>query len=470
MSSPASANAWPHVQAQGYRIYQSGSHFHGDFMRVYVPDAAAVAGTPLRAIIYLHGFSLCMPSFYEKHLQYLAQQGYIVFFPDFQRSCYPNTPPGQHLSALARPEVAHWRHWLKVARQLPQEQEHRLALSETPSLWPEVCEQSDTGTLSRGLSKPTAGGLRRVAWALVVIIGLLNLIRWFRREYGKNLIHLLSTVGLSLAHEPVEWLSNAITLTEDAWERLLSDYPHWAASDVDWKSFAFGHSLGGLIALSLPAGFDKAAKGGTGSRFFPQRIVVADPTPSTEMGIPGFAIALLKLFKSPFTNAPITIQKTGDSLEQPVAILHGGSDNIVKPGSWVDKAKGDPRSNYQAIASAHKAIYFSYSNPDPQLQLIAFHNQAVTDTRYYDAGLFKHFGGVKTQPNAYNFDYVWPGTHQIFSGTATPQDLLQHLNPREFEIKAQPPPSDKSGTRLIWMVGLFLLLLAGAYGYWHGAF
>lgn len=44
-------------------------------------------------MLYLHGFALCMPSFYENHLLALAAEGSIVFFPDFQRSDYPDPAP-----------------------------------------------------------------------------------------------------------------------------------------------------------------------------------------------------------------------------------------------------------------------------------------------------------------------------------------------------------------------------------------
>lgn len=73
-------------------LYQRGEHSQGNFVRVYVPDAAQQPGSPLRVILYLHGFALCLPSFYEDHLKDLVRQGWIVIFPDFQRSSYPVEP------------------------------------------------------------------------------------------------------------------------------------------------------------------------------------------------------------------------------------------------------------------------------------------------------------------------------------------------------------------------------------------
>ncbi len=458
--SLSSSQSWlcVYVPEDKYYVYQCGSHADGTFIRVYVPEAAGNSGTKLKAILYLHGFALCMPSFYEAHLIDLVKKGYIVFFPDFQRSFYPNTPP--QVPTPPRPSPDHLRRWRSVAAKSSAQMSSQTSLStdDVHSLFSEAYEGGDAG-LGRGLSEFSAEELRRVARSLVVIIVLLKVISWFRREYGKNLIHLLSTVALSLVHCPTQWLTNALALTEDAWEYLCQQerYSHWNQEALD--TFAFGHSLGGLIALSLPFGL----KDSPNNRFFPKQIVTADPTPSTEMGLPKLAIWILKLFRAPFTAAPILIQDTGKSLTGSVAILHGGADKLVPPRQWVIASDGH-RSNYDVIASQQKAIYFSYSNPETQPPLVAFHNQAVTCTQYYDDALFKNFGGVKKGPNAYNTDYVWPGIAKIFMETATPENLLSHLNTPNFQVKTTPPDdSSKLLTRLARIVGIILLL---GVGYW----
>ncbi|MBV5260003.1 hypothetical protein FLX56_16430 [Synechococcus moorigangaii CMS01] len=446
-----------HVPEGEYYVYQGGNHADGTFIRVYVPESASQPGKKLNAILYLHGFALCMPSFYEAHLVELVKQGYIVFFPDFQRSFYPNTPP--QAPTPPRQAQPHAQQWLAAAMQTQRPAQKALSVEDIHPIFSEVYERNDTG-LSRGLSAFKTGELRRVAWALVVMILLLTVCSWFRREYGKNLIHLLSTVGLSLVHAPTEWLSNAIALPEDAWEYLTAQepYAHWNQADLD--TVAFGHSLGGLIALSLPA----ALKDSPNNRFFPQQIVTADPAASTEMGIPKIAIWILKLFRSPFTAAPILIQDTGPDLKQPVTILHGGSDTLVPPSQWVDPGRGQTTSNYEAIASQNKAIYFSYSNPENNPPLVAFHNQAVTSTQYYDDALFENFGGVKDGPNAYNIDYVWPGVTKLFTKIATPENLLAYLNTPKFQVQPIPPVKPASNwTKLAWFAGIVLFL---GVGFW----
>nr|WP_238718188.1 hypothetical protein [Petrachloros mirabilis] len=445
-----------HVPEDKYYVYQGGSHADGTFIRVYVPESASNSETKLNAILYLHGFALCMPAFYEAHLVELVKQGYIVFFPDFQRSFYPNTPP--QTPTPPRPSLAHFQTWLSVATQSEIPAQNSLSVEDIYPMFSEIYERGDVG-LSRGLSEFSAGELRRVAQALVVIIALLNVCSWFRREYGKNLIHLLSTTALSLVDSPMEWLANAIALTEDAWEYLCHQqrYAHWNQEILD--TFVFGHSLGGLIALSFPFGL----KDSPNNRFFPKQIVTADPAASTEMGIPKFAIWILKLFQSPFTADPILIRNTGKSLTQPVAILHGGSDTLVPPSQWVVSRSGQC-SNYEAIASQNKAIYFSCSNLKKNPPLIAFHNQAVTSTQYYDDALFKSFGGVKDGPNTYNTDYVWPSVTKIFMDIATPENLLSYLSTPNFQVKVTPPDtSSPLLTKLTWIVGMILFL---GVGYW----
>ena len=73
-------------------IYQRGQHSAGTYIRVYVPRAAERPGESLRVILYLHGFALGLPCFYEAHLRELVRQGWVVIFPDFQFSAYPDLP------------------------------------------------------------------------------------------------------------------------------------------------------------------------------------------------------------------------------------------------------------------------------------------------------------------------------------------------------------------------------------------
>ncbi len=100
--------------------------------------------------------------------------------------------------------------------------------------------------------------LRRVVVPLLLIQLIFAVIGWFRRTCARNLSHLLSTVALSLASSLDQWLSQAIALAEAGW-----------------------NDLAGQLSLSLPWALRH------------------DPGGRLEMGIPRFAIALLKLFGAP---------------------------------------------------------------------------------------------------------------------------------------------------------------------------
>ena len=398
-------------------IWQRGCHEQGNYLRVYVPDAAARAEQPLRVVLYLHGFALCMPSFYESHLLALAAEGYIVFFPDFQCSDYPSPAPGEPVPV--REDLPRAGPWTSRAV--------RLAVRPQGS----------------AAGPEALGDLRRVVLSLLLIELILVVIGWFRRTYARNLSHLLWTVAMSLASSPKDWLAQAQALVESGWDDLAGEpaYAHWRQAQP--MVYGFGHSLGGLLSLSLPW----ALRNEPAARFRPRVIVVADPAAASEMGIPGFVIALLRLFGAPFTADPLRIRETGPQLCQSVAILHGADDKLVPPAQWVVPTDGGG-TNFSAIASKAKAIYFSCSNRPCNPSLIAFHNQAVTCTRYYDDALFEFFGGVKHGINAYNIAYIWPGALALFGEQVRPQDLLGALPSRPFAITTgEPPPPAAAGSR-----------------------
>lgn len=453
---PERSTEWKCIQKEGYKICQSGSHHLGDFIRVFVPESPCRSKEgKIKVILYLHGFALCMPDFYEQHLKVLAQQqGYYVFFPDFQKSEYPNYLEASDIEIekekKAKREKKHLSVWLSRLSKLILKGDN----FSVEDLFSEEQKLSKQGiTDEEKLGKAERSSLFRVSLALVVLIVVINIYSWFNRTYGKNLIHLISTVALSLVQKPTFWIENANNLTEQAWQKLVKDNPELAQQEID--VYVFGHSLGGLLALSWPAYIKKEQK------FFPKQIITADPAPSTEMGIPKIAILILKLFKSPFTAEPINIRESGKKLNLPVGIMHGIDDKIVKPESWVKQSWFQRKSNFDCIDSEHKQIYFSLSkSPD----LIAFHNQAVTNTDYYDDELFKHFGGVKNGPNVYNDEYIWPGVNLVLREEARADELLDKF-PLGTEYVVETLPDKPFDAKLLLAI-LFTVLALLGLGYW----
>lgn len=415
------------------RIYQRGQHCQGNFIRVYVPREAENPDCELRVILYLHGFALCLPSFYEDHLRELTRQGWIVVFPDFQRSSYrEESLTGGERRGSATGLVRGWGK--STGRLITRDGEAAVRPEDLPEEIASALRSVSEAAPEGALPELKVGDLRRVLLPWLLISLILGVIGWFRRTYARNLGQLIGTVLLSLAYSPKQWLASAIAQTQLAWSDLarLPLYAHWSGRTP--LTYGFGHSLGGLLCLSLPYGLESAATNGP---LQPRVLLTADPATNTEMGIPGFAIWLLKLFGAPFTADPLDIRESGSKLTLPVAILHGLEDTIVPPQLW---AASDGSGAFAAIASQQKALYFASSNRQSNPTLIAFHNQAVTSTQYYDDALFENFGGVKNGPNAYNSQWIWPALSALFNARATPADLLDHLPERPFAVSATPPP------------------------------
>ncbi|MEM8638569.1 MAG: hypothetical protein AAGG51_07145 [Cyanobacteria bacterium P01_G01_bin.54] len=396
----------PPVSQAGYTVYQAGQHINGDFVQALVPDQPKRSPEgKLKVITYLHGFALCLPKFYQQHLADLARSGYYVIFPDFQKSRYSNDLDPKRL-----------------------------------------VQAESTSIKSAWESFSLRGGLRfvlkrlRASFSLTLIILFIRLVfLWFDKTYGKNLISLLSTVALSLLYSPEAWNKSAIKVTQVAWDKLGENHPE--IKDTPFDFYVFGHSLGGLLALSWPKYLKQELTSNqqkllseAEKQFTPKQILVADPAPSTEMGIPSVAIFFLKIFNSPFAEDPIRISEAAADLKGiPVGILHGKDDKIVKLSQWIKAPPFAKRSNFDYVKDATAAtLYASLSNK--QDDLIAFHNQAVTNTTYYDDALFKNFGGVKEAANAYNYEYIWPGFNAVVENQGQADDLKAYFKPDKIKI------------------------------------
>lgn len=437
---------------EGYTLYQSGSHIRGDFIQVFVPDSPVQDfGKKRKLIVYLHGFALCLPKFYECHLEELARKGYYVFFPDFQKSDYPNDLDQETLQPSQNKRHLYFWYQMAIDTILQRKTSSRDKFTKQQKKADEFFE------IRENPNDPSALKCLLIALAIMVIILVVRLVYLFAPHYRKNLVKLISTVGLSLLYSPIDWMDTAISLTSSSWRKLCNEKPELRG---EFDFYVFGHSLGGLLALSWPYYVKEYQKD---SKFFPQQILTADPAPSSEMGIPQIALFILRLFRSPFTLSPITIRKTGKKLKMPVGILHGVDDTIVNPKSWVKRTIGNPKTNFDCIASTRKKIYFSLSEKQDNPPLIAFHNQAVTDTTYFDNALFKNFGGVKEEPNAYNFQYVWPGLDFVVQNKFDADDLLNNFPLETIKVTDTLPPKASIFNWLLFLLGS---IVAGGFGYW----
>ena len=331
-------NYWKCQEKANYKVYQSGSHINSNFIQVYAPNRPyRDEKGKTKAVIYMHGFALCMPKFYEQHLEELVEKGYYVLFPGFQKSDYPDNPDSdENISNKKQTELVNWSEISKFIR--------------------ETSKHISKGRVRKVLRKIIVAAFKiRLFLAISLIIGLISLTYYFiDHRYGKHLIKLIRTVRYSLFQSPLQWMKNAMTTTDNAWQMLCQNDSQLAAAETDF--YLFGHSLGGLLALSWISYLKQEntqvrteLTSKIKSKFYPQQIIVADPAPSTLLGIPKTVTLVLQLLNSRLTRGAINIRTTGHDIDVPVGILHGNDDKLVKPAVWVKPGLFRKESNFDFI-------------------------------------------------------------------------------------------------------------------------
>ncbi|MDY6784673.1 MAG: hypothetical protein SW833_19365 [Cyanobacteriota bacterium] len=411
-----------------YTIYQVGSHQKGDFVRIYAPQEPYKENGKLKVITYLHGFSLCLPQFYEEHLEALAKEGFYVFFPDYQKSNYPNFTKENETLETAQASRSSLKNWLLKSGVLLMKLILRRKVNRLE--------------LKKLAKKGTWMGLRlTLSTSLLIIVA--NIISLFNRQYGQNLASMITTVIYSLLKAPIEWLGFAVDSTVRGWEKLCEHnkaskaFENLDLSKQEIDFYVFGHSLGGLLALSWPY-YLKQQQDEKLDKFHPKQIITADPAPNSIMGIPKIATVILWIFQFPSVTRPLKIKKTGCDLKVPTGILHGNDDKLVKPSEWIKGSRSQEKGAFFSIASKEKNIYFAQSNKDKNL--IANHNECVTNTIYYGDGFMKNFGGAKREPDAYNYEYIWSAVRAVVIGDVQANQLKNGngFNLEDFEVLDEP--------------------------------
>lgn len=437
---------WQFYQYSGYEIFvkkqaeyticQTGSHEDGDFVRIYIPKKPYQENGKLKVITYLHGFSLCLPEFYEEHLIELVTKGYYVFFPDFQRSDYPDFIENDD----NKKDKTTAKYWLFGA-----------GILLIQSILKRDVKKKDFAKLTQ---KKILTALSIVFAPLFLIIGA-NIFYLFNREYAKNLISMITTVIASLTDSPSTWLKFAVNSTVIGWEKLCeynkqcqTQEQNLDQQDIDF--YVFGHSLGGLLALSWCYYLATNSSEEKLQKFKPKQIITGDPAPNTALGIPSIALWILRIFRFPFATQPMDIKETGSKLDISVGILHGIDDKIVKATAWVNPPLSQEKGSFFSIASLEKKIYFSESNKEKNLT--ANHNQAVTNTDYYGDGFMNNFGGAKDEPNAYNYQYIWYGLNEVIINKEKAHKLT--FKPQDFNIVDEPKKDNNLVTIIISLLGV----------------
>lgn len=78
--------SYPYI-ADSYSTEQVGDCLDATRAWVFKPDLAVARPD---VVVYLHGFSITRPRFYQRHIDHLVRLGHVVVFPQFQESiCEP---------------------------------------------------------------------------------------------------------------------------------------------------------------------------------------------------------------------------------------------------------------------------------------------------------------------------------------------------------------------------------------------
>ena len=203
----------------------------------------------------------------------------------------------------------------------------------------------------------------------------------------QTLEDLINEVMGSGVNPQDDWLKTAIQNVKGAYEQFLPE-------DSPVETYLFGHSLGGLFALSWPYFVKQENSSGSLEKLLPEQVLVADPIPSTAIDIPG---PLGKIVEK-FTDV-VDVKKTGQDLTMPVAILHGNEDAIVSKQKW--------KEYFPSIKTDEKKMYLSFSDAAGCPAMYANHEQATVDLSFFTIFLqLTALDGVGVENNL-NWRYIW---------------------------------------------------------------
>ncbi|WP_202223518.1 alpha/beta hydrolase [Okeania sp. KiyG1] len=198
-------------------------------------------------------------------------------------------------------------------------------------------------------------------------------------------------VGDGLIDSQEKWLKNALKSVSTAYQAAnLANVP------VD--TYLFGHSLGGLFALSWAYYIEQEH---LPENLLPQQVLVADPLPNTNVAnIPGPLGDLIKKITD-----DVDVQVTGAALTMPVAILHGDDDWVVPKDEW--------KQPFTYIKTEQKKMFLSFTDDRGCPGMYANHEQATVNTSFFDTFLaLTVLDGVGVE-NDLNWRYIWYGLDRV---------------------------------------------------------
>jgi len=218
----------------------------------------------------------------------------------------------------------------------------------------------------------------------------------FDRCFLKTVKDLIDAAAGSGIDPQEDWLNAAIASVKGAYNSYLP-------KDISVETYLFGHSLGGLFALSWAHFINQENTDGSLEKLLPKQVVVADPIPSTKMGISGPVGKAIKLTTR--DDRYIDIQGVGGDLTMPVAILHGDKDAIAPKGEW--------KQWFPYIKTEDKKMYLSFSDIVGCPPMYANHEQATQNLSFFPIFLQLTFlDGVGVENNL-NWRYIWDALDRV---------------------------------------------------------
>jgi pimeloyl-ACP methyl ester carboxylesterase len=199
------------------------------------------------------------------------------------------------------------------------------------------------------------------------------------------------TIGDGLIAQK-DWINNALKSVSTAYGTV--GFTDTTALDT----YVFGHSLGGLFALSWPYFVQQE---NYPENMMPLQILVADPIPDT--AAPQFPGRLGQIIEK-FTDV-IDVKVTGAALTMPVAILHGNDDWVVPKDSWKEK--------FPYIKTNQKKMFLSFTDQRGCPAMYSNHEQATVNTSFFPPLLaLTVLDGVGTEDDL-NWRYIWYGLDRV---------------------------------------------------------
>ncbi|PTV95523.1 hypothetical protein C8J27_104159 [Rhodobacter aestuarii] len=192
-----------------------------------------------------------------------------------------------------------------------------------------------------------------------------------------------------------KWLQNALESVAGAYARC----GFGPGTEVD--TYVYGHSLGGLFALSWPY---YVQAGGYPAQLMPLQVLTADPIPSGTTTAKAQAPMQLGAALAR-TQSDVDLQVTGAALTMPVAILHGADDWIVPKEHW--------QAPFGWIATPHKKMFLSQSDRHGCPGLFANHEQATDDTSFFRPWLATLLLDGVGSVDTLDYAYLWRGLDQV---------------------------------------------------------